>query len=208
MSENVVDLSDHRIILAIEAQSPYNRENSNIVEALQEAKGRAVLYEMMNRCREKELQEKHNIDPKMCRNEVCEHCESGVCDCEHGRPVGCIYRMVDHPPNSLDYEDYMPSHREALDRLEAKGLLKGERQRYLEECAKYGRPTSSSERGQYVINGVTMDQFRQALLNCMKELMGQNFSFDEEGDQNIVANNVTIEMEKVLGIYPNICTLR
>lgn len=203
---HVVDLSDHKVIEVIEEQTPLNRKNSNLVEAIQEAKERAAMYKMLEKKREKELQEKHGIDPKVCYNYVCRSNRGGTCDCAFGRPVGCIFRMTDLPPNSLDYDEYMPSHKEALDRLEANGLLKGERQRYLEECAQYGKAATQVERGQYVINGVTMNQFRQALTNCLKRLRGMISPFDieDDGDVGLLANNVTVEMEKVLGIYPNI----
>ena len=90
-----------------------------------EIRERVAMYELLEEREEKELQEKHGIDPKVCYNHVCENNEDGVCDCTPGRPSGCLYRMTDLPPNSLDYDEYMPSHQEALDRLEANGLLKG-----------------------------------------------------------------------------------
>jgi hypothetical protein len=51
-----------------------------------------------------------------------------------------------------------------------------------------------------------MNQFRQALTNCLKRLRGMISPFDieDDGDVGLLANNVTVEMEKVLGIYPNI----
>ena len=206
----VVDLFDRKVIKATEGQTPLNRKNSNLVEAIQEAKKRVAMYKMLEKKQEKELQERYGIDPKVCYNHVCENNKEGMCDCTPGRPVWCLYRMTDPPPNSLDYDEYMPSHQEALDRLEANGLLKGERQRYLEECAQYQRPTTQAERGQHVINGVTMDQFQQALLNCLERLRERTPPFDirDDDDRWILANNVTVEMEKVLGIYPNICRLK
>jgi hypothetical protein len=207
---NTIDLEDYKIIKAVEEQTALNRNNSNIVEALQEAKERAIVYDAYDALEEKKLLESYGIQPDQCYNSVCEHCLDGKCDEEMGRSCSCIYRMIESPPNPLCYNEYMPSHHEALDRLEAHGLLKGERLEYQKECAQYERAQTQNERRNTEIKGITLNQLTQAVMNILNFFKEHepDLTIQDEDSFDVIARNICLEVEKAMGIYPNIRPLR
>jgi hypothetical protein len=207
--DKVTDLKDHVICKSIKEALP-ELEESSIMNAIQEAKERNTLYDICERRTEKELLEVHGIKSSQCYNGVCEHCSSEGCSDKSLRACGCMYRMIDPPPNSLDYNEYMPSHHEALDRLEKNGLLKGDHEDYVKDAPDYGKAATQADRANHVINGVTMIQLEEALKFCFKRYSDYWESEDgkallaNEVDLDVVFRNALIEVEKILGIYPNI----
>ena len=99
----------------------------------------------------------------------------------------------------------MPSHREALDMLEKHDLLKGDRQRYREAWERYNRADSSEERDNAEVKGISFSQLRACITNIlMDKETYDDFELGCESDVKILANNIAIEVEKAMGIYPNI----
>ncbi len=178
-------------------------ENSNISEAFDEALERAEVYKAHDRFKEKELSEKYGVLPSQCYNGVCEYNSEGVCT-DKSPAVGCIFRMVTSPPNSLSYNEYMPSHREALDMLEEHGLLKGDREEYLKVNKYYDKAESQFERSQTEIKGIKMVQVEACIKEVLMDNTFEGLSLLDEGDVDVLAKNILLEVEKAMGIYPNI----
>ena len=181
-----------------------------ISQGIKDAIERNKLYSLMNDRRAKVYYEKYGIHPATCRNSVCSDCHSQCCTSKSS-PIGCLFRMTGSPPNDLNYdEEYLPTHKEALDMLEKHGLLKGERQEYLEASARFGRAQTGKERNETEVKGITMSQIDF----CVKEALdtyieGCSKYFDDHTDYSgidtgVVARNATINVEKAMGIYPNI----
>lgn len=211
---NVVDMNNIKNIKLIQDSTPELQLSDKCInKALNEAKERSVMYDAYDNIREKELQEKQGINLKQCYNEACPYCNSD-CECNSSmvRPVGCLYRMTEWPPNSLNYDGYMPNHKESLDMLEKHGLLKGNRQQYLEANSTYDRCTSRDERQNTEIKGITMRQAEKAIIGCIEWYF--NFICKDDGlpedyfdkyiDITAIAQNCCVEFEKAMHIYPNI----
>ena len=214
--KKVTNLEDEKILRVVESQTGLTRENSNIEEALEECKERNKMYHEFEDAKARKLI-KEGKEPYPCCNMVCEHCQqnenthvtdegfitfSGRSDfCTIGDSHGCLFQMNNYPPNSLNYEEYMPSHVEALDMLEKHGLLKGNRQRYEEANATYDRVSNSSERHNNEIKGVTFAQIHE-IIKYLGEDMPEFFNPDY--DNTALAQIVCVEIEKAMGIYPNI----
>ncbi len=213
---DVTNLNDEKILRAVESQTDLTRENSNIVEALEEAKERNGIYQQWENKQAEKLF-KEGKEPYPCCNMVCEHYQqsehvyaedngeikfSGRHDyCKTNDSHGCMFQMSSHPPNSLNYDNYMPTHVEALDMLEKNGLLKGERQRYAEANASYDKAESPNERRNTEIKGVTFAQLHEIVKKIGKEI--PEF-FNPDYDNTALAQNMCVEVEKAMGIYPNI----
>jgi hypothetical protein len=187
--------------------------DSSLNEAFNHAKEDSILIDANNSFMEKELHDKHGIETDCCYNSPCKHCDGLKCDCSVYRPVECLYRMITTPPNQLDYSEYMPSHKEALDCLEAHGLLKGERAEYEKENSRYDRAKSYNERENTEVRGITMSQ----LIDCIKTatyeyIQGVRKYYGAETiddiDTNVIARNSATEVEKAMHIYPNIVGLK
>jgi len=136
--------------------------------------------------------------------------------CSKKQSWDCLYQMVEPPPNPMDYEGEMPSHREALQILEEQGNIKGELTRIRAENMKYveSKAQGSEERYGTEIHGITMAQLEACVLTLFREAredgnifagMGGGLSLEEE---EIFAKNLLIEVEKAMGIYPNIRPLK
>lgn len=71
---------------------------------------------------------------------------------------------------------------------------------------RYAAAKSQEERWQREITGVTMCQFELAVKTRILGIFQHTDGFDlaDKGDAGILARNIAIEMEKVLGIYPNL----
>lgn len=206
---NVVSLGRERFIKVVENATGITRENSNIEKALDDAEERGRLYDAHDARREKEL-EKTGISKKHCVNEVCKDNRDNMCMNPHGRPVSCMYRMITNPPNSLDYTDeYMPSHREALDMLEKHGLLEGDRQRYLEASVYYDKAKNYKDRNLTEIKGINFNVLEACSAKAIDEYLDYiltegGIDLKEYISVEVLARNIDIEVEKAMGIYPNI----
>ena len=71
-----------------------------------------------------------------CYNEVCKSCRCVIGrdypSCTKGLSAfNCLYQMVTPPPNSLDYDGYMPTHQEAINKLHEIGLTDKPRSFYV-----------------------------------------------------------------------------
>ncbi len=180
-----------------------NENNSNVSQAFDDCIERNKLYRAHDRFQEKQLLEKHNIGINECHNMACKDNEESN-NCGKGDAVGCIFRMTASPPNSLNYEEYMPSHREALDMLEKHGLLNGDRKRYEEANALYNRAHNNKERNNTKIENITIAQLRDCIFTILKDSIYDDFSLLSGEDVGILSNNITLEVEKAMGVYPNI----
>ena len=201
---NAINNNDGSVLSGMEVQP------DEISFAIQEAIERNRMYQLMNNRKAKLYYEKYGIDPMMCENLVCSDCKNGYCDAGDS-PIGCMYRMTSSPPNDLNYdEEYMPSHREALDMLEKHDLIKGSRQEYLEANAQFGKAESCSERESTEVKGITMAHIgycvKEALetyIHSIKEHWNDNTDYSGI-DVDVVARNTNVNVEKAMGIYPNI----
>lgn len=188
-----------------------NVSEQGLSKAFNDAAVRHGMYDIVDDMREKQLQNENNIDPKICMNEPCEHNNSGQCKSPFCKPVSCMYRMITHPPLSMDYDGYMPSHKEALNMLEKNNLLHGKRQDYLEASIYYGKAESQGERECAEITGITMFQAKECVKTAIKDHLyymvecGEMSKEDYENiDIEVISRNATLEIEKAMGIYPNI----
>ena len=211
-----IHLNDEKIIRLVESQTSLTRDNSNIVEALEEAKERNTIYQRWEDANAEKLIKKGK-EPYPCCNMVCkeykqfefskvksngEYVFSGRSDyCNSGDSHRCMFQMSSHPPNSLDYDEYMPSHIEALDMLEKHGLLKGDRATYQEANCKYDKAKSQKERNQTEISGITFAQIYDCILEIVSNI--PEF-FNPDMDEIALCQNMCVEIEKAMGIYPNI----
>jgi hypothetical protein len=70
------------------------------------------------------LEKEYGIKPLYCCNLVCKNIRDKECiEIENIRPINCLYRMVEKPPNPLNYSGYMLSHQKTLDILKKYNLL-------------------------------------------------------------------------------------
>ncbi len=214
MSE-VTNLNDERILRAVEDQTDLTRENSNIVEALEEAKERSNMYQAWEDAQANKLI-KEGKEPYPCLNAVCGHYvqveDEHVADngevkysgrfnyCGEGMSHGCMFQMNSHPPNSLNYDEYMPTHVEALDMLEKNGLLKGSRKEY-EEANVYYNKANTDDRHSTEIKGINFKHIYAIMEYIYKEMP---YFFNPESNGTALCQNICMEIEKAMGIYPNI----
>jgi len=210
----VTDLGDYRVVKAVEEQSPFTVENSNLLDAIKDSKTRAKTYKKLALKAAQELYDA-GMEPYPCCNMVCEHyCQDEnieVIDgihyrsgrknyCKAYQSHECMFQMDNHPPNKLSYNEYMPSHVEALDMLEKHSLLAGDREVYEKANVHYGKPSSQAERSETKIENVTFRQLEQVILTVLHDLP-PGFA---NSDHNVLARNITIEAEKAMGVFPNI----
>ncbi len=212
----VTDINDERIFRDVESHSDLTRDNSNIVEALEDCKKRSKVYKSWEDAKAEKLL-KQGKEPYPCCNMVCEHYKQreymvtlpsgeikfqGRSDyCLTSDSHGCMFQMNDHPPNSLNYDEYMPTHIEALDMLETHNLLRGDRQRYIEENSTYNKPSSYGERNETEIKGISFSQMTEIILSLTQEI--PEF-FNPHSDNVALSQCLCVEIEKAMGIYPNI----
>jgi hypothetical protein len=217
-SSKITNLSDHKILKDIAEQTGLTKSNSNIVQALQEAQERGEMYHALDVQAAKDLFDQGK-EPCPCHNQVCDKYNQYSEDSDRTnwcsdevRSHSCLFNMLEPPPNSLNYDEGMPSHKAALTRLEELGLLKGQMDDYKLENDRYRR-VSRSERNQTEIKGVTMDLMCEVIETTIQDLIDNPYVPEDEKvglDQNkgIIARNATVEMEKSMGIYPNIRSVK
>jgi hypothetical protein len=195
----VINLEKERILKAIEDQTDLNRTNSNISEAFDEAVEQAKMYNFLE-LQKAEIFKQRGIHPFTCYNSVCKD-NSGENTCNLKEKChGCIFQMTSPPPNSFSYDTEMPSHKEALDILEKHGLIKGELERIRKENQKYqnSKPETQKGRGNTEITGITFLQLEEMVSECF------NIFKDVEIDEIAFYQCLCVEIEKGMGIYPNI----
>jgi hypothetical protein len=217
MANNIItNLGMEILKKAIKKAAGLTDDNINLTQALGQSLERSVMYELHDIRKEKELEEQ-GIKPNQCYNAPCKYQVEkdgwgDECSGKIGRPVSCLYRMTSLPPNVLDYSDkYMPSHKEALDMLAEHGLVKDGREEYIKASIYYGKAESRSERDNTEIKGITMAQARLAISDTIKQYLDYAVENSwitqecrEEIDEGVIASNCAVELEKVMGIFPNI----
>lgn len=201
---------------------------SSIKQGIEEAFERNAMRLQIMENKSKDLISKGK-NPYPCFNSVCSKNiqESDSC----GKGVichDCLFQMTSAPPNSLNYSmnDKFPSHQEALDLLVEAGLLKDESWEHQIEHIYFRnqkKPTTQYDRDQVEIKGITMSHLRGIILNFLEEFFNEHksiiggyefppiakdFDFTDECDREIFVQNICIGIEKVMGIYPNIRSLR
>lgn len=216
---NIIDLDKERILRVIDSQTngEINKYNSNVSQALEDCIQRNKIYDSWEKAKYNKLLEQ-GTEPCPCFNNVCINHSSKAEEIDDNRNNycldgfrchGCLYQMLDYPPNSLNYNDYMPTHKEALDMLELHELLKGEREEYKQANCSYGKAKSRSERNSTEIKGIDFNILYETIETTIQDLIDNQFVKDEERIgleqyKDVIARNAGIEVEKAMGIYPNI----
>lgn len=227
----IKDLEVYRLTKEVQEQLGEDfAPKSTLEKGIQEAFERNQMKLQVMERKSEDLKEKGQ-NPYPCFNTVCSENVHETNTCGMGVLChDCLFQMTSGPPNSLDYTanegEKMPSHQEALDLLVEYGLLKDESwERKIEEIylREEKKPATQYDRGLQEINGVTMDHLRVCILQILEEFYtthktligGYEFSpscpdldLSDEGDREILVRNICLNLEKVMGIYPNIKIVR
>jgi hypothetical protein len=231
MTENIENLEICRLTKVVQEQlgEDFASEDSikkGIEEAFERNNWRLQIFE---RKAQEKISKKQ--EPFPCFNSVCPKNNNEQNSCAKNLLCyDCLFQMTSFPPSSLKYtaneNEKMPSHQEALNLLVEAGLLKDESWENQIETIYFRnqkKPKTQYERGQIEIKGITMDQFRGIILNFLEEFfndhksiiggyefppIAKDFDFTNEDDREIFAQNICMGIEKVMGIYPNIQSLR
>ena len=170
----------------------------------------ASLYAAVENSRANDLQKK-GLEPFPCDNAVCKdngYEEKRGSFCKKGASChGCLFQMLDAPPNSLNYSGYMPTHQEALDMLENRGILSGEKERYKKESLHYQQAMPQGNRHNYEIKNIKMFHIRMAVEQTLKSFHDNEYAdidFNDPDEWNLLSHDVCLEVEKAMGVYPNI----
>ena len=196
-------------------------ENSDLAGAMADCLERNLMYRALEDAAAEKLRQQGK-EPYPCYNIVCPQQKQSSDGkrynwCITKRSHGCLFCMMDTPPNLLNYSDYMPSHREALGMLEKHELLRGDRQRYLEAAADWGKPPTQKARADFEVKGVTMAQVEACMQRTLEEHASSNYIRQCDGEEfcdclssnaKLLATNFGCNLEKVMGVYPNIQLLR
>jgi len=229
--DNIEDLQVHRLTKEVQSQlgeefAPENSIKQGIEDAMDRNEMRLNLF-----ARKAQEAIDKNENPYPCFNTVCSDNISESNTCKKGLICyDCLFQMTAPPPNSINYssneDEKMPSHQEALDLLVENGLLKDESwERQIETIyfREQKKPATQYERDQEEIKNVTMEQFRGIILNFLEEFFNEHksiiggynfgpiasdFDFTDETDREIFAKNICLGIEKIMGIYPNIRSLK
>jgi hypothetical protein len=226
---DIENLQVYRLTKEVQSQlgedfAPESSIKQGIEDAMDRNSIRLKLFE-----RKSQEQKNKGKNPYPCHNMVCPENIHETSTCKKGLICwDCLFQMLSSPPNSINYSanEKMPSHQEALDLLVENGLLKDDSwEHHLEHIyfREQKKPLTQYERGQEEIKGVTMDQFRGLILNFLEEFfcdhksiiggydfgpIAPDWDFTQEEDREIFARNVCLGIEKVMGIYPNIRSLK
>ena len=199
-----IDIEALRIKKALDEQTNLGLSLDEVSQGLAEAHERHQMYDQHDAFTEKYLLARHNIQPMECHNSPCEQNTNGQeCNGELGRPVACMFRMTQLPPNSLNYGEYMPSHQEALDRLQKHKLLKGDD--YDRDNPSYGKPKTQEARLNTEVKGITFYALSKCIEEALKDLPADYHIHD---DAEIISRNASNLVEREMGIWPNIVGLR
>jgi len=212
MTSNVIDLNKTRFEKALEltvneiesavvmAGGPVEKEL--IRDALMESIERRQIQMLNKELAEKSLKETGEAYP--CRNLVCPNCVDNTVQPDGSQRTyfcllnetcyDCLFQMLTSPPSTLNYDDYMPTHQEALDRLEKEGLLSGPRLKYQQDSFYYDKARHNEERWGTEIKGIDFNILRAAILKVLQS--------------QVTATNICLEVEKAMGIFPNIKLVR
>lgn len=228
---DIESLEVHRLTKTVQEQLGEDfAPESSIKQGIMEAFERNEIKLQIMKNKSKDLLDKGK-NPYPCFNIPCQQNihESNSCK----RTIlchDCLFQMTSPPPSSLNYSmnenEKMPSHQEALDLLVEAGLLKDESWEHQIETIYFRdqkKPKTQYDRGQVEIHGITMDHLRGLILNFLEEFyndyetivgkckfppIAKDFDFTDEKDREIFAKNICIGIEKVMGIFPNIRSLR
>lgn len=221
MKRKAIEISNINDIKEIQSQMKNANmgvpDSDSLNSALEDAKYRSALINNCNKAREKRLNTEYGIKPMECLNEVCKYNKyDGYCFCNNKDSLylDCNFRLFQRNPNHLDYDvDPIPTWKEALDLLAKNGFIKEDCR---EECKKasinYGKANNRNERDNTEVKGITFSQLRQAIEHSIDDFYS-NESYDDKEEKasvekhlysDIIANNSAIEVEKIMGIFPNI----
>lgn len=188
-----------------------------IISALQDAYIRSRQYEQCDINKSQERMSK-GLEPNPCFNLVCQHCvesdenfRTNYCDLEYNCH-SCSFQMLEEPPNSLNYGfDEMPTHKQALDILEHEGIIKGRTSEWVEECRKYANSKAPNNmlRRTTEIQGISMETLESCIVNAFLSYIESEYVPKLESDilnewGVRIASQSCLEVEKAMGIYPNI----
>lgn len=160
------------------------------------------------------------LEPNPCFNRVCSEWRDEVGHRDYCARAyechGCIMQMTSFPPNHLDYAiDPLPSHSEAIALLEHYGHIDGPISEHLAEMSKYENEKAANygERDAVEIKGISMGTLKKCINTVIGECLTSEFvnevdKIGLENYQEAIARNVTSEVEKAMGIWPNIKIVR
>jgi len=204
---DILDFEREKIVKQVREVVGAELEDDEIEKGLDDAQARAELYKMYDLKMQKELWEVYGIEPRRCCNIVCSNNQDSYCYDEDMMPVSCLYRMTDPPPNEIGYDGYVPTYREALEMLEHHDLLYGEKHRYIEAMKDYGKAKGQEGRWATEISGIDFNILQECIT---KVLQGDIYAESDplnEVSIDVHATNICLEVEKAMGIYPNIVRL-
>lgn len=188
---------------------------SDIKSALVASFERAKDYQsLMDAAADKSLKEIGEANP--CYNVVCPQCKGDTgedrrnfCMRPNNHSHDCRFNMKQNPPSSLNYDEYMPTHKEALDRLEVLGELKGERLSYQEQNTQYNKARSQEDRWNTEVKGLDFSMLQAAVEKATTEYIDGSVKYYnaknlDDISVEVLARNICVEVEKAMGIFPNI----
>jgi hypothetical protein len=213
-SDKIVNLEEFRAIAQAEEVSGLSRNTSLFIQAMIEAFAQsAVIHNgFVVKSGERALK---GLEPHPCFNAVCsshstEPTRHNFCK-QQSNCWGCSFQMTSPPPSELNYDEYMPNHQEALDLLEANGLLNGPIQESIDAAQKYylDKPKDFNERMETEVNGLPMWKIERCIKNAFDEIITDEHVEEKQREilyywDTIISRIALTEIEKALGIFPNI----
>lgn len=213
-SDKIVNFEEFKAIAQAEEEIGLTRSESLFIQAMIEAMHQANIINntFVAKAGERALK---GLEPNPCFNAVCsswgnEPTRHNFCKLSH-QCWGCSYQMTSPPPSELNYDEYMPNHQEALDLLEANGLLNGPVQEAIEAAQKFylDKPKNFNERMETEVNGLPMWKIERCIKNAFDEIINDEQVEEKQREilyywDTIIARIALTEIEKALGIFPNI----
>jgi len=213
-SDKIINFEEFQAIAKAETATGLSRDASLFVQAIVEtfAQMSVIDNSLAAKAGERALK---GLEPNPCFNAVCSShgneptrhnfCKQGY-HCHE-----CLFRMTSPPPIEMNYHEHMPNHQEALDLLEANGLLDGPIKEAIDEAQKYylEKPSNFNERMETEINGLPMWKAELCIKNAFRHIYESNEVENSHREvlyywDIIIARNALVEIEKALGIFPNI----
>lgn len=145
-----------------------------------------------------------------CFTLVCPNNQDHTCQCPDDNSHDCLYNTLSPPPNVINYTSYMPTHQEALDKLEELGELTGQKEEYKLMNRSYNKARNQTERWATEVKGVDLNMVQAAIEKAINDhiqyliRVGYTDLGGMCGDIKVMASNACIEIEKAMGIFPNI----
>ncbi len=213
-SDKIVNFEEFKAIAKAEASTGLSRDVSLFIQAIVEAFAQTAVIDNAFAAKAGERALK-GLEPNPCFNAVCsshgnEPTRHNFCKQSY-YCHGCTFQMTSPPPLEMNYGEHMPNHQEALDLLEANGLLNGPMKDAIEEAQKYytEKPSNFNERMETEINGIPMWKVELCIKNAFRHIYESTEVEDSQREalyywDTIIARNALIEIEKAMGIFPNI----